>query len=453
MTLSASIIYSLFLFFGMFSFAGATLLFIQFKNNKQAYVSSWIIGSILIGLATLLLALKSVLPEFISYKFSNGLNIAAYIYFYYTCHSLLGRQIQFKWLASKALIALVIFVALLLFSVKSFGAQSQPAIVAVGGLIFNFYTGLLTFQFYKRSHIQLSFALGVIFILTALVWGTRLLLILFYGLGFALEGGPINIITFTFLLLLGLAKYMSFVGLVTSIESSKKEELIVENHAMKLELAHKKAEQSESQLLASLNALAKARDNETGNHIIRTQNYVKVLALRLRSDGRYSDRLSDQAIDLLVRVTPLHDIGKIGIPDSVLLKKGSLTDEEWSIMKTHTLIGESVLGALEGDRDGDSDAVGKAILIAGGHHEKWDGAGYPRGLAGEAIPLEARIMSLADMYDALVSERVYKKAWPHEQAVQEIIAKRGTHFDPVIVDAFIAEQESFRKIAQQYRDS
>jgi response regulator RpfG family c-di-GMP phosphodiesterase len=218
---------------------------------------------------------------------------------------------------------------------------------------------------------------------------------------------------------------------------------------MKLESANIKAEQSELQLFSSLNALAKVRDNETWNHIIRTQHYVNLLALRLHSEGHYIDILSDQGITSLVKAAPLHDIGKVGIPDSILLKSGPLTDEEWTIMKTHTLIGESVLGFTP---DAISGVVAKAIKIAGGHHEKWDGTGYPRGLAGEAIPLEARIMSLADVYDALVSKRVYKKAWSHEEAVQEIISKRGIAFDPLIVDAFIAEQDTFREIGQAYSD-
>ena len=221
---------------------------------------------------------------------------------------------------------------------------------------------------------------------------------------------------------------------------------------MKLESANIKAEQSELQLFSSLSALAKVRDNETWNHIMRTQHYVSLLALRLHSEGHYIDLLSDQGITSLVKAAPLHDIGKVGIPDSILLKNGPLTDEEWTIMKTHTLIGESVLGFEHIDPDAISDVVAKAIKIAGGHHEKWDGTGYPRGLAGEAIPLEARIMSLADVYDALVSKRVYKKAWSHEEAVQEIISKRGIEFDPLIVDAFIAEQDTFREIGQAYPD-
>jgi response regulator RpfG family c-di-GMP phosphodiesterase len=228
--------------------------------------------------------------------------------------------------------------------------------------------------------------------------------------------------------------------------------MIAENHSMRAELAHQKAEQTETQLLSSLNALAKARDDETGNHIIRTQNYVRLLALRLRNSGHYTESLSDQSIELMFKAAPLHDIGKVGIPDRILLKNGSFTDEEWAIMKTHALIGESVLSSANTTHEGGSEVIAKAIKIAGGHHEKWDGTGYPRGLAGQDIPLEARVMSLADMYDALLSERPYKKAWTHQEAVNEIISRRDSQFDPLVVDAFIAEQDAFKDISTKLKD-
>jgi HD-GYP domain-containing protein (c-di-GMP phosphodiesterase class II) len=213
-----------------------------------------------------------------------------------------------------------------------------------------------------------------------------------------------------------------------------------------------KAQALESQMLASLNALAMARDNETGNHIIRTQLYVKNLALRLRKMGYYESELSDKTIDLLYKAAPLHDIGKVGVPDNILLKPGRLSDEEWGIMKTHTTIGEAVLSSAENEFHDEEGVIAKALKIAGGHHEKWDGSGYPRGLSGADIPLEARIMSVADIYDALVSERVYKKGWTHREAIQEIIRHKGAYFDPLVVEAFIAEQDQFQKIAEQFKD-
>lgn len=213
-----------------------------------------------------------------------------------------------------------------------------------------------------------------------------------------------------------------------------------------------RANTREEQLLASLNALAMARDNETGNHILRTQHYVKALALRLRMMKHYVAELSDVDIELLFNAAPLHDLGKIGIPDAILLKPGSLTEDEWVIMKTHTTIGEQVLNAAEVKHEMKNDVITKAIMIAGGHHEKWNGQGYPRGLVAAQIPLPARIMSLADMYDALVSERVYKKGWTHDDAVAEILSKREVQFDPAVVDAFLLEAENFKAIAQRYQD-
>jgi response regulator RpfG family c-di-GMP phosphodiesterase len=221
---------------------------------------------------------------------------------------------------------------------------------------------------------------------------------------------------------------------------------------IKLGLANSKAVKSERQLLSTLNALALARDNETGNHIIRTQHYVKALALRLRKMGHYKNELNDCAVELLLKAAPLHDIGKVGIPDHILHKPGPLTEDEWAIMKTHPTIGMTVLQSSN-EESPEMAIMAIALQIAGGHHEHWDGCGYPNGLKGLAIPLAARIMSVADMYDALVSERVYKKEWTHEEAAQEIILNKGVRFDPFVVDAFITEQAKFQNIDKKYRDT
>ena len=209
-------------------------------------------------------------------------------------------------------------------------------------------------------------------------------------------------------------------------------------------------------MLSSLNALAQARDNETGAHIVRTQAYARRIAWRLRQQGDYVDQLSDRAIDRIHGAAPLHDIGKVGIPDSILYKDGPLSKEEWSIMKSHALIGETVLESaksqLPNDGAHEDDVIDVAIKIAGEHHEQWDGGGYPRGLAGASISLPARIMSIVDMYDALISKRVYKEEWTHDDAVNEIVAKKGSHFDPLIVQAFVLEQDHFKEIAQRHKD-
>ncbi|QWD48771.1 HD domain-containing protein [Polynucleobacter paludilacus] len=208
----------------------------------------------------------------------------------------------------------------------------------------------------------------------------------------------------------------------------------------------------ESGLLHSLNALSMVRDNETGDHILRTQAYVKRLAERLKSMGIYADQLTPSNIEHMVHAAPLHDIGKVGIPDNILRKNGALSPEEWEVMKTHAALGERVLKAANADSDKSLKVLEMAIDIAGGHHEKWDGSGYPRGLSGEEIPLAARIMSLADMYDALVNERVYKEKWTHEAACEEIARHKGKIFDPAVVEAFILEKSFFQQIAQQYAE-
>jgi len=231
--------------------------------------------------------------------------------------------------------------------------------------------------------------------------------------------------------------------------------LVVNNYFQeKLWKEHlKRSSAIEDGMLLGLNALSFARDNETGNHIIRTQQYVRIIASRLKLMGCYRNELADDVIELMEKAAPLHDIGKIGIPDSILLKPGLLEDEEWRIMKTHALLGETLLTSAQTEQEYHSKVLDVAVCIAGGHHENWDGSGYPRGRKGEEIPLAARIMALADVYDALVSERIYKKNWSHEDAMADIVAQRGIRFDPLVVDAFLLEASQFQEISQRYRDN
>ena len=216
--------------------------------------------------------------------------------------------------------------------------------------------------------------------------------------------------------------------------------------------ANAQALANEAQLIHSLCLLAKARDNETGRHIVRTQEYMKTIALSLRTLGYYVNQLSDGNIDLMYKAAPLHDIGKIGIPDDILLKASKLDDKEWEIMKTHVTIGENVLSNVLNEYEDKHDLIHKAFNIVAGHHEKWDGTGYPRGLSGHDIPLEGRIMALADVYDALMSKRPYKKHWSHEEAVRYIANQRNIQFDPLIVDAFLVEADRFNEINQACQD-
>lgn len=200
-------------------------------------------------------------------------------------------------------------------------------------------------------------------------------------------------------------------------------------------------------------SLAETRDRETGYHIRRTQSYVRLLAAELSHDTRFRAVLTAATIATMYKSAPLHDIGKVGIPDHILLKPGKLTVEEFQIMKTHTTIGRAAIERAEAQLGMEVDFLKTAKEIAYCHHERWDGSGYPQGLQKEQIPLAARLMTVADVYDALTSRRVYKEAIPHEEAVEIVLAGRGSQFNPDVVDAFIAIQEEMRAIGERFSDT
>ncbi len=199
--------------------------------------------------------------------------------------------------------------------------------------------------------------------------------------------------------------------------------------------------------------LAEFRDADTGNHIVRTQEYVRALAQWLATQPGTLGDLTEEVIDAMARAAPLHDIGKVAIPDAILLKPGKLSPEEWAVMKTHASAGGDLLRRAIDRLGGDADPL---LLygeqIARHHHEKWDGSGYPEGLAGDAIPLAARLMAVADVYDALISRRPYKEPMSHAMAMQFIRDGAGQHFDPQGVAALEACAERFQAIAEQWRD-
>lgn len=202
----------------------------------------------------------------------------------------------------------------------------------------------------------------------------------------------------------------------------------------------------------SLASLAETRDPETGGHILRTQRYVRALARRLQMLPMFEDLLTDQVIDLLYKSAPLHDIGKVGVADSILLKPGKLTDEEFAEMKNHTIYGRNALKIAE-KKLGKNSFMKYARRIAYTHHEKWDGSGYPNGLKGEQIPVSGRLMAIADVYDALISKRVYKPPFSHAKAMDIITKESGAHFDPVMVEIFLTMEDDFLQIASSLADS
>ncbi|HVP81300.1 MAG TPA: CHASE2 domain-containing protein [Thermodesulfobacteriota bacterium] len=204
--------------------------------------------------------------------------------------------------------------------------------------------------------------------------------------------------------------------------------------------------------IESMSSLTETRDPHTGEHIRRTQNYIRLLADYLKKQPRFRPFLDDETINLLCKSAPLHDIGKVGVSDRILLKPGRLTDQEFEEMKQHTIYGRDTILAAE-RKLGNTSFLRVAREIAYTHHERWDGSGYPEGLKGEQIPVPGRLMALADSYDALTSKRVYKSEIPHEKAVEIIVGEKGSHFDPEVVDAFLQVKESFRQISLKYADT
>ncbi len=204
-------------------------------------------------------------------------------------------------------------------------------------------------------------------------------------------------------------------------------------------------------MIFSLAKLAECRDNDTGKHLDRMREYAKLLACELSTYPEFETVIDEQFIELLYLTSPLHDIGKVGIPDSVLTKPGKLTSDEFAVMKTHTVIGGETIRATAAAYP-QASFLKMAMDVVMYHHERWDGTGYPEGLAGNNIPLSARIVALADVYDALTSKRVYKAAFDHESASKIIIDGRGTHFDPMLVDAFLQVQDAMNAIRIGFGD-
>ena len=203
--------------------------------------------------------------------------------------------------------------------------------------------------------------------------------------------------------------------------------------------------------IRALAHLAETRDPETGEHILRTQSYIQLLATRLQGHPRFSDTITDRYIQLLSKSAPLHDIGKVGIPDNILLKPGKLTDDEREIMKTHAELGARAIEQAERDVERPVEFLALAKEIAHWHHERWDGSGYPDGLAGDAIPISARLMAIADVFDALISARVYKPAMSFNKAREIIANERNHQFDPDVTDAFLTGFDEFVEIASKYQ--
>lgn len=303
---------------------------------------------------------------------------------------------------------------------------------------------------YIKIIIFASCLLGMIWLLRGIV-GLRV------GFVYALDPTLLNWVLTSLLLFLNFVRLVSLIVMRLDKSFEYQKTLKRLNNSLLQTVKEKNefhdySQNLEDGMLDALKKLAKERDNETGNHIIRTQNYVRLIAERLYDLGKLEGNHAKDWIDVLYKAAPLHDIGKVGIPDAILLKPGKLDSQEWEIMKTHANIGERVLQSASRDGILNSDILKVAIEISGSHHEHWDGNGYPSGMSGKNIPQSGRIMAVADVYDALTTSRPYKKPWSHSEAVDYINSLRNSKFDPEVVDAFLFLSSEFEIINKQYAD-
>ncbi len=265
-----------------------------------------------------------------------------------------------------------------------------------------------------------------------------------------LELGAIDYITKPISPAIVLARVKTHLALKSSADFLRDKNVYLETEVSK---RTREVEAIQDVTILAMASLAETRDSDTGNHIRRTQFYVKALAEKLQNHPRFSHYLTAHNIAMLYRSAPLHDIGKVGIPDRILLKPGRFEPEEFEIMKRHSALGRDAIEHAERSLGTNVEFLSMAKEIALSHHEKWDGSGYPEGLAEDDIPISARLMAVADVYDSLISRRIYKDGMSHEKATDIILEGKGAHFDPDIVDAFVAIQEEFQAIALRYADS
>ena len=231
---------------------------------------------------------------------------------------------------------------------------------------------------------------------------------------------------------------------------AQKQELLTFNDQLQ-EMVDRKTKtvvELQNAILRTMAELVECRDNITGGHIERTQGYLRILINALCKSSLYSNEISSWDLELVLQSAQLHDVGKIAIDDNILRKPGGLTDEEYNKIKVHTVFGEEIIERIKKNTS-EHTFLEHARIFASTHHERWDGSGYPHGLKGEGIPLQGRLMAVADVYDALVSERPYKKPLSHEYAVEMIKYNRGTHFDPVLVDLFLDVKDEIKEFASR----
>ena len=415
----------------------AVMLAATYRKKNDRSAACWMFGCLAITAGLFLVAARPVVSDWLGYACAVILVTGSNLLFGYSLRYLADRDAPRDRFSE---IAFGVF-SLVYCVVQYLGlheAQHFTALVAMAAaaLWAAFAARFAATRLKSKQLVAMQF----LFIGSAVAWILRIPDAYLFDFRLMNDPAIVNTVVLLASLAFGVLRHLLYLMVRISLA-----------YEASLDRARTRQEHTRQQMLASLNALALARDNETGNHIMRTQHYARRIARRLRELGHFKGELDDRRIGLIFDAAPLHDIGKVGIPDHILHKPGPLDEAEWAIMRTHTTIGESVLKAAGADVPVD-DVITVAIRIAGCHHEKWDGSGYPRGLSGESIPLEARIMSLVDMYDALRSVRPYKRDWSHADATAEIIRRKGQFFDPKVVEAFEVEQDAFARMAREYRD-
>ena len=428
---------SIIVFTGLISIAVGVILAATLSTIDRS-ARYFIAGALLSGVAALMRTVTPQGDHLIGVSIPNAVNFLINLMFALSLRSLTNKQATHRFLLVGGLLFAAAYAALHEIFASLGWAVLEIIVNPILQIVMASLIGYFAVQLYRERGFRFAAVLALLQALLVLLWMARALTGISQGkIDFAALS-VVNAFIFTPLMLVGTIRLLCYLGL-------------------RLEEFVSKVERSGADgLLNTLNALALSRDNETGNHVLRTQQFVRLMADHLQA----RDKLDSQGIrdypELLQNVAPLHDIGKVGIPDRILKKPGSLDSAEWEIMRTHTTVGAEVIDAARtpglATDSYVNDVLQVARQIALSHHENWDGSGYPQGLSGKRIPQAAQLMAIADAYDALRSQRVYKEPWTHEAAMADIVSLSGKRFDPELVEVFVAESERFREVAETYRD-
>lgn len=440
---------SVIVFLGLISISVGVILAYTLSTIDRS-ARYWIAAALLSGVASLM---RTVMPQddhFFATSVPNATNFFINLLFALSLGALTRRTFDFGKLLGFGAMFSVLYAALHEVMFRLDSAIIEVVVNPVVQISMASLIGVYAIEIYRERRLKFAAVIGVLQGILAILWMLRLVTGLSQG---RIDFGALSLVNafiFTPLLLVGTIRLLCYLG------------LRLEEYVNKVDRS------SAASLLNTLNTLAMSRDNETGNHVLRTQKFIKAMAERLHLEGKLDTQGIRNYVELLHDVAPLHDIGKVGIPDRILKKPTGLNAEEWEVMRAHTLIGANIIDAARIPQGGEDSLVDNALQggegsvikevlqvarqVALSHHENWDGSGYPNGLAGKEIPQSAQLMAIADAYDALRSTRVYKGAWDHEHAVADIRSHSGSRFDPELVDVFEREAEAFRRIADTYRD-